>query len=325
MWPAWRATWFAELTGRLDLNDIRLLMQVVESGSYTEASGATGVPKSTISQRITALERAVGTGLLRRTSRSFSLTEAGALLLPYARAIDDLSRKIEQELLEQGSELAGKLRVSSSVVLAQFTLSLLVPRFLARHSRVTIHVVTSNRVVDLIGEGFDMALRGHTGPLKDSSLLQRVVARTPWSLAAAPAWVAGHGTPATPDDLPPEQALCLSAPPDQAKWIFCSGTEQRVVSLRPRMVSNDMVTLRDSAIAGGGITCLPSYIMASALHAGQLVALLPDWSPKPSSISVLTPPKQQSSRLTQAFSDFLAAEMPRIVRDSGLEKDGPAT
>ena len=302
------------MPNRIDLNDIRLLMQVVESGSYTAASRATGMPKSTISQRIAALERAVGTGLLRRTSRSFSLTEAGRLLLPHARAIDDLSRKIEQELLEQGPEIGGTLRISSSTVLTQFALSPLVPRFLEQHSKVSIHVEASNRLVDLIGEGFDMALRGHLGPLKDSILLQRVVARTPWSLAASPGWVEANGMPAVPAELPRHQVLCFSASPEYSPWKLHTSEEEVTVCLQPRMVSNDMINLRDAAISNAGIACLPTYVMASAMQTGQLVPILPDWQPAPSSISVLTPPKLQSSRLAQTFSNFLAAEMPRLLR-----------
>lgn len=302
------------MTSRIDLNDIRLLMQVVESGSYTAASRATGVPKSTISQRIAALECAVGTGLLRRTSRSFSLTEAGALLLPHARAIDDLSRKIEQALFDQGPDLAGTLRLSCSIVIAQFTLASLIPRFLAQHGRAVIRVEASNRIVDLIGEGFDMALRGHVGPLKDSTLLQRVVARTPWSLAASPAWIEALGMPLTPNELRPDHALCFSADPGYTDWRLSAGDQKAVIALSPRLVSDDMVTLRLSAIAGAGVACLPVYVIAGALRAGQLVRVLPDWSPTPSSISVITPPKAQSSRLARAFSDFLAAEMPGAVR-----------
>jgi DNA-binding transcriptional LysR family regulator len=307
------------VTVRIDLNDIRLLMQVVESGSFTAASRALGVPKSTISQRIAALERAVGTGLLRRTSRSFSLTEAGSLLLPHARAIDDLSHKIHQALLEQGPDIAGTLRVSSSVVLAQFALATLVPKFLAEHRRVVIQVDVSNSTVDLIGGGFDMAVRGHLGPLKDSTLLQRVVARTPWSLAASPGWIAAHGAPTSPGELPADEVLCCPAA-DAAPWRLGAGADAVTVAMRPRLLSDDMVTLRDAAIAGAGITCLPTYVMASALRAGLLVPLLAEWPPRPSSISVLTPPKLQSSRLAQAFSDFLAREMPRAVR--GMERSG---
>jgi DNA-binding transcriptional LysR family regulator len=295
----------------LDLNDLRLLMQVIEHGSYTAASRVNGIPKSTISQRIAALEKAVGTGLLRRTSRSFSLTEAGALLLPHARAIEGLARSIEQALLDQGDTLVGTLRVSCSNALAQFALSPLVPSFLDRHPAAHIRVEASNRLVDLVGEGYDMAIRGHVAPLKDSTLIQRVVARTPWSMAAAPGWIAAHGSPATPAELAKSALLHFATSADQPNWTLRSGDAVMQVYFEPRLWSDDMASLRSSAIAGGGIVALPTYILAPALAAGRLVAVLTSWSLPVSSISVLTPPKAQSSRLAAAFSDFLKAELPR--------------
>ena len=297
----------------IDLNDIRLLMQVIEHGSFTAASRVVGVPKSTISQRIAALERAVGTGLLRRTSRSFSLTEAGRLLLPHARAIAGLARQIEQQLMDQGTGIAGTLRISCSNVLSQMALALLLPRFLSRHEGVTLQVETSNRLVDIIGEGYDMALRGHVGTLANSSLLQRVVARTPWSLAASPQWIAVNGLAVSPEDIRPDQILCFTGIPEKTVLNLRSGERDESIPVRPRLVSDDMVTLRDSAIAGSGIVCLPSYVMAPSIRLGDLVAVLPKWSPPSSSVSVLTPPKAQSSRVAQAFSDFLAAELPRLL------------
>ena len=203
------------MSRRIDLNDIRLLMQVAEHGSYTAAARAIGVPKSTISQRIAHLEATIGTGLLRRTSRSFSLTEAGVQLLPHARAIEDLARQVEHALMEQNGTLQGTLRVSCSQAIAQFALSPIVPQFLAEHPRVTIKVEATNRLVDIIGEGFDMTVRGHVGQLKDSILIQRVVARTPWALAASPTWIERHGgLPATPDDIGSKETLCFSQTPD---------------------------------------------------------------------------------------------------------------
>ena len=297
----------------IDLNDVRLLMQVIEHGSYTAASQAVGIPKSTISQRIVALEKTVGTGLLRRTSRSFSLTEAGALLLPYARAMDDLARRIEQELLEQGPEITGTLRISCSIVIGQFALASLVPKFLDIHPKAAVRVESSNKLIDLVGEGFDMAVRGHSGLLKDSTLLQRVVARTPWSLAASPAWIEANGAPLTPDDLAGHHVLCFASP-QYADWTLHSSDGAMTVVVRPRFASDDMLTLRAAAICGAGIVSLPRYVLNSALAGGQLVPVLADWPPPPSSISVLTPPKAQSSRLAQSFSDFLAAELPRLVR-----------
>jgi DNA-binding transcriptional LysR family regulator len=297
----------------IDLNDIRLLMQVIEHGSYSAASRAVGVPKSTISQRIAALEKTVGTGLLRRTSRSFSLTDAGAMLLPYARAMDDLARRIENELLDQGPEITGILRVSCSIVIGQFAMAHLVPKFLDHHPKASVRVESSNRLIDLVAEGFDMAVRGHVGQLRDSTLVQRVVARTPWSLAASPGWIEANGMPTTPNDLSDRHVLCFAAP-QYANWTLHSCAGSVTIAVRPRLASDDMLILRSSAISGAGIVSLPRYVLASALAEGHLMSVLPEWSPTPSSISVLTPPKPQSSRLAQAFSDFLAQELPQLLR-----------
>jgi DNA-binding transcriptional LysR family regulator len=299
---------------RIDLNDIRLLMQVVEHGSYSAAARATGIPKSTISQRITALEATIGTGLLRRTSRSFSLTEAGARLLPHARAIEDLARQVETALNEQGSALQGTLRVSCSNAIAQFAVSPIVPQFLDEHDKVSIRVEATNRLVDLVGEGYDMTVRGHVAPLKDSTLIQRVVARTPWILAASPRWIASHGLPVGPEDLPGLEAVCFSTSSQCQSWTFRKGEEIRSVEVTPRIISDDMITLRASVVADGGIACLPGYLMREDIASGNLVRILPEWIGDTSSISVLTPPKVQSSKLARAFSDFLAARLPSIMQ-----------
>ncbi|WP_428395795.1 LysR family transcriptional regulator [Lichenicoccus sp.] len=299
---------------RIDLNDIRLLMQVVEHGSYTAAARAIGVPKSTISQRIANLEATIGTGLLRRTSRSFSLTNAGAQLLPHARAIEDVVRQVEHALVDHDGELQGTLRVSASHAIAQFALSPLVPQFLAEHAQVTIKVEASNRLIDLVGEGFDMTVRGHVGPLKDSILIQRVVARTPWTLAASPAWVAARKLPEAPIDLPMSETLCFSNTPDAQVWLLMKGEVEQRLTIKPRLISDDMLSVRNSTIAGAGIACLPVYVFSPAFDTGELVRLLPDWSAQTSCISVLTPPKAQSSRLAATFSNFLAAHLPAIVQ-----------
>ncbi len=301
------------MTRQVDLNDVRLLMQVIEHGSFTRASRVLGVPKSTLSQRIASLERVVGTGLLRRTSRSFSLTEAGAELLPHARAIEDLARVVERSLMEQGRELRGRLRLSCSNAIGQFALSSLVPKFLDAHGEVTIRMEATNRLIDLIGEGFDMVVRGHLGPLQDSSLRQRVVARSPWAIAASPRWIEAHGAPRTPADLRSGEVLCFSTTLDCQAWTLQRGEEAQVVTATPRMVSDDMATLRASAIADGGVVRLPSYILKSSLQSGDLAPVLDEWISPASTISVLTPPKAQSSRLASAFSDFLAAEMPPVM------------
>lgn len=297
----------------LDLNDLRLLLQVIEHGSYTAAFRASGVPKSTISQRMAALERTVGTGLLRRTSRSLSLTAAGSELLPYARAIEDLARQVERTLIDRDTELGGTLRVSCSSALAQFALSAIVPRFLRNHARAAIRVEANNRPVDLVGKGFDMTILDQVAPLKDSTLRQRVVARTPWLAVASSDWIATWGMPAEPAALTAGAALCFATTPRCPGWTFRRDHDEQTVHPAARLISDDMVTLRASAIAGAGVACLPSYLLRSPLDRGDLVRILPEWSLHTSRVSVLTPPRAQSSRLAGAFSDFLAVELPRVM------------
>ena len=153
------------------------------------------------------MEAAAGIGLLRRTSRSMSVTETGSLLLEHARVLDDTARLAEQILFDRGQEVSGTLRVTASFALAQFALASLLPRFLAKHPKASVQVDASNHFVDLVAGGYDVGLRAHGGPLKDSSLVQRVVARTPWSLAAAPSWLGKRGMPATPEQLRPLETL----------------------------------------------------------------------------------------------------------------------
>ncbi len=301
---------------QLDLNDIRLLLQVVENGSYTAASRMTGIPVSTISQRIASLEAAAGVGLLRRTSRSMSVTETGSLLLEQARALDDTARLAEQILFDRGQEISGTLRVTASFAVAQFALASLLPRFLAEHPKASVQVDASNQFVDLVGGGYDVGLRAHGAPLKDSSLVQRVVARTQWSLAAAPPWLGKRGMPATPDQLRPLETLYFAAAPGEPHWLLCRRQEEPVyLPLTPRLWSNDMATLRQAAIDGGGVVGLPSYVLGPAVRSRQLAPVLPGWTILVSSISVLTPPKRQSSRLARQFVDFLAHELQARVED----------
>lgn len=301
-------------TTHIDLNDLRLLLNVVEHGGYSAASRVLGIPKSTISQRIAALEVAAGTGLLRRTSRSLSLTEAGELLIPHARVIDEQAKQARQALLNLGDDLSGTLRISSSVAVAQFALAPLLPTFLHDNPKVTVRVDAINRYVDLIGEGYDMGLRAHGTSLKETTLLQRIVAQTPWCLAASPALMAAAGPVSDPRELGGRETLFFATSNAEPVWSLLKDSVQILVRLSPRLWSDDMATLRIAAIEGAGIVALPAYILAPALRSGQLVTVLADWCVLKSAISILTPPARQSSRLAKAFSDYLAAEFASVTR-----------
>jgi DNA-binding transcriptional LysR family regulator len=301
----------------LDLNDLRLLFYVVDRGGFSAASKALSIPTSTISQRIAALERAAGTGLLRRTTRSLSLTEAGKLLVPYARAIEEQAREAQQTLLGISDELVGTIRVSSSIAVTQFALAPILPRFLKQYPEVSVYVEATNRNVDLVGEGYDVGIRAHKVSLKDSSLMQRVIARTPWSLAASPDYLAATPAPAEPACLAAAQTLYFGAASGPAVWELGNDSFRTEVELRPCFCCDEMAALRIAAINGGGIVGLPTYVIDSALKQGQLVPVLQGWRLAGSAISILTPPKRQTSRLTKCFTDFLVAELPIMTNILG--------
>ena len=305
-----------DLTDQIDLNDVRLLKKIVEHGSFAAASAATGIAKSTISQRIAALERVSGTGLLRRTSRSISLTEAGELLLPHAQTLDVLAQQVEMSLLQWQQGLRGTLRVSCDAALCQAAMPTLLQRFLALHddASLRIQVDAADRSANPINPGIDLVIRDHIRVFNDSSLLQRVVARVSWVTAAAPEWLRANNVPACPDDVPAAALLAYPTVADRA-FTFGRDGEERGFKAPFRLYLDDPTTLRVLAVAGAGVVCLPDYLLRDALRTGLLIPLFSDWRPPRSTITILTPPKAQSSPLASAFSDFLAAELPRALTE----------
>jgi DNA-binding transcriptional LysR family regulator len=301
----------------LDLNDLRLLLHVVEYGGFSAASKALSIPTSTLSQRIAALERAAGTGLLRRTTRSLSLTDAGRALLPHARAVERVGLEAERKLLTLSDDGSAFLRITTSVAIAQFALAPLIPRFLKDHANVKIRVEATNRYVDLIAEGYDLGVRAYATRLKDSSLVQRLVARTPWALAATPKFLNEHRAPTQPPDLKNAAVLHFSVKGETPTWDFTKGGAGAKVALEPVLCSDNMAALKIAALNHAGIVGLPIYILGSSLKEGALVPVLTDWQLRGSAISVLSPPTHQSSPLARSFRDFIAAELPAIT-DAGV-------
>jgi DNA-binding transcriptional LysR family regulator len=216
-------------------------------------------------------------------------------------------------MLGLSGEMTGILRVSSSPAIAQFALAALIPKFLSQNPKVQVRLDVTNRYVDLFGESYDVGLRAHASPLKDSSLLQRVVAHTPWALAASPDYLKANPPPATPSDLAAHQVLYFLTGRADPAWLFRQGDDSFKVSLVPSLCSDDMASLRLAAMGGAGIVGLPTYILNSAIEVGRLVPLLADWRLAGSSISIVTPPRRQSSRLTKFFTDFVAAEMHLVA------------
>src|SRR5881392_4134578 len=177
----------------LDLKDVFHFVQVVDRGGFTSAGNSLGLPKSTLSHRVQELEGSLGVRLINRTSRQFGMTDVGAEFYRYAIALLQSADVAEEAVRLRLSEPSGVIRLTTAVEIAQFALRDLIPAFLNRHPKVQIVEIATDRYVDIVGEGFDLAIRGHTTPLQNSSLVQRAIASVPWFLFAGPAYMKRAG------------------------------------------------------------------------------------------------------------------------------------
>lgn len=284
------------------LEDMRILIDAVDLQSFTAAAERQGLSKQYVSKRISALEARLGARLLNRTTRRLHPTELG--LAYYERAVR-IVQEVEDAEQMIASEIAmprGRLRLSAPMSFGTMHLSPLLPEFLARHGEVQLELDLSDRVVDLVAEGYDMGLR--IGALQDSSLIAQLIASVEVSTCCSPSYLAEHGAPDSPDELG-RHACLLYGHARNVDWIFSRDGKPRPHPVRGRFRVNNGELARDAAVAGLGITQLPAFITGADLDAGKLVRILDDWRPPPISIHAVYPHHRQSSLLIRTFSAFL--------------------
>jgi DNA-binding transcriptional LysR family regulator len=261
----------------LNLNDLKFFVAAIEHGGFAAAARRLGVPKSTVSKRVAELETALGARLILRTSRSFTLTEAGRDFHEHARAALIEAEAAEDAVRSRASEPSGTVRITASVPTAQFDLAPHLPRLARLYPRLHLQLDVTDRFVDVVQEGYDIAVRSHFAPLPDSGLVQRRARVNPIVLVASPDYLAQRGTPDTPEALAQHDGLLTA--PGATSWQLDDGQGRvlRVVP-RPRMTANESIALLHAATAGLGITCLPAHMCRDALTAGTLQRVLPAWT-----------------------------------------------
>lgn len=299
----------------LDLNDARLFVDVVDRGGFTAAGRALEMPTSTVSHRILQLEKQLGLTLLSRTSRSVSVTDAGQEFYQHALAMLEHADRAECAMRARLTAPSGTVRYTVGIATAQFAMPAIVSAFCARFPRINLVQQVSDQNVDLVAERFDVAVRGHTGPLPDSDLVQRTLAKAPWHLYAAPAYVAEHGRPATPAELAGQASLFVKRENVKPSWqlIHEKTGEAAMLPLNPRLLGSCMGTLKSAAVAGLGIVALADYTCRDDLLAGRLQRILPDWLAADARITALTSSRRGITAATRAFIDHLVAEFPGAV------------
>jgi DNA-binding transcriptional LysR family regulator len=300
----------------LDLNDFFYFVQVVDRGGFTAAGRTLRMPKSTLSHRIQQLEAQLGVRLLNRTSRRFGMTDSGAEFYRHAVATLQQAELAETAIRHRLSEPVGTVRCTASVATAQFAMRGVLADFLLRYPKVNVVEHATDRSVDIVGENFDVAIRSHSAPLPDSTLVQRTLAPAPWFLFAGAAYLDDQSAPATPQELGRRSSLFMMrtgiAPSWQLRHLG-AGKDEVVVPLTPRLLSDDMVSLKQAAVAGLGIVALPGYVCRDDVRSGALRRVLPDWQAGDSTISALLPYRQGLLPAVRVFIDHLVAEFPKVV------------
>ena len=282
--------------------DMRIFSQVMESGSFTAAADKLGLSKQFVSRRLMALEERLGGRLLNRSTRRLDPTPLGQSYYESSLRLLNKVEQVEQGIAGQTSEPRGTVRVSAPLSFAVAHLGCLLPEFLERYPQVSVEVDLSDRSVDLLGEGYDLALR--IGVLEDSTLIARRLAAIDRVYCASPDYLARKGTPSRPDELTDHDCLPYGHG-RQVQWRFLEQGKLRVVTVCGRMRANNGELLRDAAIKGMGITYLPTFIVGEALASGQLVPVLQDFVTEPLQLSAVYPQHRQSARPVQALIEFM--------------------
>lgn len=296
----------------IDLNDYYYFVHVVEKGGFTRASESLGIPKSRLSRHIVQLEERLDTILIQRTTRQSKITESGEVFYRRARTVVDQVELAESELKRKKNTLTGQVTLSCSVGVAQFALKELIAQFMTDNPQITVLQQVTNQNVDLIASGVDMSIRGHTGPLPDSSLIQRSLAVVEWNLFTSPDY--SFEEIVNPQDLTSHQTLSLGwqAHGDLWKLEHRSGAKEEI-QITPRLKSDDMVTLKEAAGEGLGIVALPAYTCRDELASGKLVKILPEWHAGQARLSLMMPRKSGYAAPVVALQKFLQAELAKFV------------
>lgn len=290
------------------LNDIAVFVQVVDNGSFTAAAERLGMSKSVVSKYVTRLEDRLGARLLNRTTRRLSLTEVGrAFYTRSQRGLLELE-EAEAEVSRLQGEPRGQLRLNSPMSFGILHIAPLLPAFQARYPELRVDMVLDDRKVDLVEEGFDLAIR--IGELPDSTLVARRLGPCRHVVCATPAHFERYGQPQVPEDLATHPALTFKyhSAPDEWRFLAPDGG-YRQVALDSRLQMNNSLALREALLAGAGVALTPTFVVGPDIRAGRLKAVLGDYTAMAVSIYAVYPQRKHLSPKIRAFVEFMAAQI----------------
>lgn len=297
----------------MDLNDIVVFTKVVETKSFTGAAEALGLPKSTVSRKLAQLEERLGVRLVQRTTRKLALTEIGeAYYERCSRIVADIAAA-EQLVTDMQSTPRGRLRITAPLDFSTRFLGEIVAEFLAQHPEINVELEGTDRVVDLIEESFDLAVR--FGPMPESTLIARRLCSLHLVLCASPAYLERRGTPAQIDELDEHDHVLFTPASRNQTWTLVGpsangGGEQSYDFGRPaRLASNNYGAVVDVARAGIGIALISEFMVTEELTSGALVRVLPEWQSRPTDVHAVYPARQNVPPRLTLFLEHLAKSL----------------
>jgi DNA-binding transcriptional LysR family regulator len=294
-------------TPRLEPNDLLLFARVADLGSFSRAAERLGLPKSSVSRRVSALEAQLGERLLHRTTRKLMLTEFGQAVLEHAHHVAEDVEAASSLAQNRQVQPSGRLRVTMPGDMASLVLGPMLAQFTLAYPAITLDLDLSARYVDLIGEGYDVAIR--MGNLRDdASLAARRIATFTLGLYASPAYLKRRGTPAEPEALIEHDALhTLSRTGEPVPWVLHRGKQQWEGIPPARVLANSPGLLMDMAVRGAGIVVATDHFTLAHVKRKELVCVLPEWRPAPVSAWAVFPGRRLMPAKTRVFIDALTA------------------
>ena len=303
----------------MDLNRVSAFVRVVHDGSFTAAARSLRLPKSSISRSVAQLEQDLGIRLLHRTTRQLHLTDAGAAFFErVSRALSDIDDATVAASDTQ-AELSGTVRVTAPVDLGVWSLSPILARFIRKHPKIRVDLQLSGRVVDLVAEGFDLAVR--VGPLRDSSLIARRIGELESVAYASPRYLKRRGVPQNLEDLVDHDCVLFRTITGKARWQLTDDEGKNgAVDVTGSITTDDMSFVRSAVMAGCGIGLLPGFLCTRAEQRGRVVRVLPHWSLHGAVLHLAYPSSRFVPQRVVVLREFLVRELGEIGKKCEVEE-----
>lgn len=293
-----------------DLNDMVYFAEVADKGGFSAAGRSLGLPKSRLSRRVAELETRLGVRLLQRTTRKLSLTAVGEVFHRHCVAMREEALAAVEAVDHSHTEPRGLIRIACPVTLAQTAIAQILPHFLARYPQVTIDMQVNNRPVDLVDEGFDVALRVRNTLDASGSMVVKKLGSSTTLLVSSPEQIKRQGQPQRPQDLANYDTVAMSTRNGHATWQLMGPSGAAVtVEHTPRLVADDLLTLKLAVLQGVGIGWMPDYMCVDDFASGALAQVLPGWSPPLGIVHAVFPSRRRLVPAVRKFLDFLAENM----------------